>query len=342
MDLNRPMGAMIATLLLGALLLAPLGAYAQSLLIPVPDRRDHVFDPSRQLLYITTTSGNVERYDVNAQTLLSSYSAGTSLTGVDITPDNAYLYVGDEEVSETQGFIRKVNLTSGAVTSIPYDRESNEGGVWMLKIGSQGKGLFTISGSGWSPLKELVLSNDTINFRDDVPGSGISGEVSDSAMISRGSDRSFFFFSETAGGPGQTFFYNAIADNFIPVVQTQVGIANQLSSVNKDGTLIAAEFDGAISILDRQRKTVEILKGETGVIFHPTDDLLYVGDVDGIIVYDTNSWGRLGRIPLGESIPSSRALNDGVMSISDNGDLLFVSTPDGVRMLATDISLELQ
>lgn len=328
--------------LTGLFLLVPVGAYAQSILIPVPDRRDHVYDPSRQLLYITTTDGNVERYDVIAQSLLSPYAVGTSLTGVDITPDNAFLYVGEDEVSETQGFIRKVDLTNGAVSTIPYDRDSNEGGVWMLKIGSQGKALFTISGSGWSPLKELVLSNDSINFRDDVPGSGIFGEVSDSAMISRGSDRSFFFFAETAGGPGQTFFYDAIADNFDFVVQAQVNIEDQLSAVNWDGSLIAAEFDGAISILDRQKNTVEVLKGETGVIFHPTDDLLYVGDVDGIIVYDTDSWGRLGRIPLGESVVSSTALDNGVMTISDSGDLLFVSTPSGIRMLITDIPSEPQ
>src|SRR6266403_2917634 len=60
-----------------------------STLIPVTNHRDLVFDPSRGLLYITTSAGTVQRYNVASQTLLSPLSVGTSLNGADITPDGS-------------------------------------------------------------------------------------------------------------------------------------------------------------------------------------------------------------------------------------------------------------
>jgi DNA-binding beta-propeller fold protein YncE len=84
-----------------------------SVLIPVANGRDHVFDPTRNLLYITTGAGTVQRYDVATQTLLTPLAVGTSLNGADITPDGSALYVADNQTSGTQGFIRKVNLASG-------------------------------------------------------------------------------------------------------------------------------------------------------------------------------------------------------------------------------------
>src|SRR5258708_25331340 len=57
-----------------------------SVLIPVSDRHDFVYDSSRNLLYITTASGQVQRYDVANQTLLTPWIVGSSLNGADITP----------------------------------------------------------------------------------------------------------------------------------------------------------------------------------------------------------------------------------------------------------------
>ena len=55
-----------------------------STLIPVGNRRDLVFDPARDLLYITTSAGTVQRYDVAGQALLPPLAVGTSLNGADI------------------------------------------------------------------------------------------------------------------------------------------------------------------------------------------------------------------------------------------------------------------
>src|SRR6516162_7513723 len=74
-----------------------------SVLIPVANRRDLVFDPTRNMLDITTSSGQVQRYDVANQTLLSPLSVGTSLNGADITLDGSALYVAENQTSGSHG-----------------------------------------------------------------------------------------------------------------------------------------------------------------------------------------------------------------------------------------------
>jgi hypothetical protein len=74
-----------------------------STLIPVPNHRDLVFDPARDLLYITTNAGTVQRYDVGGQQLLSPLNVGTALNGADITPDGSALYVTDSQTSSGNG-----------------------------------------------------------------------------------------------------------------------------------------------------------------------------------------------------------------------------------------------
>src|SRR6476646_8331390 len=56
-----------------------------SILIPVTDHRDLVYDATRNQLDITTKSGTVQRYDLATQTLLPALTVGTSLNGADIS-----------------------------------------------------------------------------------------------------------------------------------------------------------------------------------------------------------------------------------------------------------------
>ena len=75
--------------------------------------RGLVFDPGRNLLYITTAAGTVERYDVTRQALLAPFQVGTSLYGADLSADGQFLYVTDASWGLTQGFLRRVNLDQG-------------------------------------------------------------------------------------------------------------------------------------------------------------------------------------------------------------------------------------
>lgn len=100
-----------------ASLVAP-GAAADGLLIRVPERRDHVFDPQGRILYISTGSGTVERFDLGSGQLLAPFTVGGFLLGLDVTADGRALYVADAIPGETQGFVRKVDTATGAVTDM--------------------------------------------------------------------------------------------------------------------------------------------------------------------------------------------------------------------------------
>ncbi|MFK7740660.1 MAG: YncE family protein [Planctomycetota bacterium] len=143
--------AAAATLAFAALTASGGAATAQSTLVPfAADVRDHVYDEQRGLLYITTDAGTLERYDISQQQLLAPWTIGTSLQGCDITPDGQYLYVCEGAISGGQGFIYRVDLDSGAVTDIAYDRDFGEGGAWDVAIANNGKGFVTTQylGSG--------------------------------------------------------------------------------------------------------------------------------------------------------------------------------------------------
>src|SRR5262249_3160182 len=105
-----------------------------TLLIPVSNRRDLIYDGSRGLLYITTSDGLVQRYDVATPTLLSPWQVGVGLYGADITPDGAFLYATEAVRGATQGMLHRVNLNDGTVTNFTYNLSGGEGGTWAVTI----------------------------------------------------------------------------------------------------------------------------------------------------------------------------------------------------------------
>lgn len=71
------------------------------------------------------------------------------------------------------------------------------------------------------------------------------------------------------------------------------------------------------------------------LFFHPTKDVLFGinSSTDQLIAFNTNSWNELARFSIGENVGASQAFDDGVMTISDEGRHIFVSTPAGARMI---------
>jgi hypothetical protein len=124
--------------------------------IPVPDRNDLIFDPTRDVLYITTASGLVQRWDMATQKLLTPWNVGGILEGGDITQDGKYLYVADGvPVTGHLGVLHQVDLASGAVTNLTYPLGMNEFGGYAVAVASTGKVLVSGQGSDYSiPIEE--------------------------------------------------------------------------------------------------------------------------------------------------------------------------------------------
>ncbi|MEM7555851.1 MAG: Ig-like domain-containing protein [Cyanobacteria bacterium P01_A01_bin.84] len=308
------------------------------ILIPVADRRDLIFSKQKNQLFITTSGGNIERYDIAQRQSLPAFDVGSSLNGGDITTDGNFLYVAEEQRGATQGFIRKVNTSDGTVTNIRYNLERNEGGAWDVKIASNGKALVTtdFEGSGWTPLRELKLSDDTLSQPTNAAGSS-GNEVRQNTDIARSTNRNLLFLTEANISSGPIFTYDALTDTYPSQSNTNTFLGKG-SAVNKDGSLVALQLGSSISILDKGLQSVENLSNlNGGFAFDPVKDLFYAANssTDELITYDSKTWKELSRRKVDEDIKESESFFtfNRPMSVSDDGKYIFLSTPSGVRML---------
>jgi hypothetical protein len=335
-DLNHPFGVGM-----GPFVVHP---PAPTALLPVSDRRDLVYDSTRNLLYITTGHGTVERYDPVNQALLSPFQVGVSLLGADITPDGKYLFAADKQRGATQGVIHRVDLSTGAVTEITYTIGSGEAGSYSVAVAASGKAFFDslVEGTGAVPLRQIDLTTGAVTNRTDA---GTGGQIAQSTLISRGADGGRAFFTEANISSGPAFTYTAAGDAFSHETNTNMFLSTRWSAVNRNDTLIALEmFNSDVTILDVNLKHVKDLGGiDGGVAFDPTQDVLYgVNSTTGqVVAYDTNTWAVKYTLPVGEPVnwmggdggPLS-AYGAGIMTVSSDGKFLFLNTASGVRVYA--------
>ena len=340
--------------------------------IPVADRRDLVFDPTRDLLYITTSAGNIERYNVTTNTLLSAWNVGTELNGADITPDGTSLYVAEGQTVGSEGFLLEVDLGSGSATSIPYTRVSLETGAWDVAIASDGTGFFTtqFGGSGWNPLRQFDLATNALTERNDSEGSGFGGRVRQNTHVARSADRNTLYFAESNISSGPTFTYDATIgdseafsvnlsnatnasisdgtgigtiqlDPFPAQANTSASLSNSIARASRDGSFTAVEvFPENIRIFDSDLNLVDTLTGfDGGFGFDPARDILYAIDTDAdeIVAHDLETRNELYRFAVGENISGagsgiSSNFGSGNFAFTPDGDLMFLSTPTGVRV----------
>ena len=155
--------------------------------------RDLVFDPTRNQLYITTTGGTIERYDVSANKLLTPYGIpGASLIGADLTPDGSVLVVGDATYGATQGVIHRIDLPTGTNTNLTYNLASSERGSYDVVALTNSRVLFSASrgGTGSVPFREVNLSTNTVAIRPDLD------DLSQDSWFSRNADYSRMIVGE--------------------------------------------------------------------------------------------------------------------------------------------------
>jgi hypothetical protein len=306
--------------------------------VPVSNYRDLVYDQTRNMLDITTSTGQLYRYDISAQTLLAPIQVGAVLSGADITPDGSALYVADNERGLIQGWYHKVDLNTGAVTNLPYTSGGNslDGASWDLAVGSNGKALASVrsEGTGNVFLHQINTATDAVTVRNDDPGSGGAGLLHSDTIINRSADRSLFVLAEGNNATGPIFTYSSAGDNFPHSAVLPGNLNNSFPVVNRNGTRIAVNLNGTIRILDQNFGNVQILPVSGGIIFDSTQDIMYVANVgnDKIYAYDTTNWNNFSQTAIGESMGGSfSTYGPGTMAISGDSRI-FLGTPTGIRL----------
>ncbi|MDJ0869720.1 MAG: thrombospondin type 3 repeat-containing protein, partial [Myxococcota bacterium] len=315
-----------ATLLLCLLLAWLPQAASADLLLPVPDRRDHVFDPLGRWLYVTTESGAVERFELPGGRRLPAFGLGGPLNALDVTPDGTALYVAEHYRTGGQGAFARIDVATGRVTRISFDPGSHEYGAWDVAITSTGLGMTTTRGSG--KLRELDTATGSLSI---VPLSTFGYEpIRGEASIGRGADRTLLVFSDAR----PVFTYDAEADRFSPQIHS-VARWNSASGVDRNATLIGVEVETGVKLFTASRLAVGEIPGILGgFVFDSVADVLYGVEPqhDELVLFDTDGLGEIGRMPIGENVGASQTFGDGVMSISDTGQWIALSTPSGIRV----------
>jgi hypothetical protein len=308
-------------------------------LIPVTDRREHVFDPRRNRLYISTSRGAIERYDLATETLLEPLQVGTSLYGIDISADGRWLVAQEGASTGTGGQYLKVDLNlvdagaapSAYLTRIGYANYSLESGGW--DIARTARGTFAadgqFAGSGWVPVRDIdPLTNAT-------PTMPAFGSVRQNTAIGLSPHGRSEIYTESNISSGPITIFDTLTNQVVKSTSTSTFLSGESSAVNRDGTLFGVRLGGT-RIYNRSLGAVTTLTGiDGGIAFHPVSDAFYGVNsaTDQLRVYNTADWSIATTVALGENVTASSAMGGGVMTVALDGGQIFLSTPTGVRVL---------
>ncbi len=307
----------------------------ENLLIPISDRRDHVFDASRGNLIVSTAGGTIERYDISSKSLLNSISLGTSLNGIDITPDNQFLYVSENQSSGDSGRLYKVDLDTESQTTLSFALDAGETGVWDVNIGLNGNGLVSTvhDDTGTIRIRDLSTDLDIVSISVDNP------LVTSAIHFVRSFDHINIMFAESNSTANtKMWVYNSLLknDEFSSFTHEGIPLSNVMSGLNFNTSRIGIKANSnELLVINRFADEPPLRANiDGGLVFHPKRNLLYAVDssANQIVAFTASSATELYRISINEDVTAATSFDRGVMSITDDGNTLFLSTPSGIRM----------
>src|SRR5438067_3059962 len=235
----RPVPPYLQSFLLALLLLAAsvTEIFAQSTLIPINTRRDMVFDHGGNYLYISTSDGFVQRYNVATNQIDNSYNLGGSLNALDIAPDDSFILAAQNNLANGDISFQRLDLSTGEIVNITYlaDAMRQEAGAWDVAIASNGLAFGTSYGAFSARLYQIDLSTNTLSVRpqlhDSVPA------IRGSTEIVRNADGTRLYFLQCGAA---AFSYSSVDDTFGPAGQSDPGVGcGSSGAVNREGTILA-------------------------------------------------------------------------------------------------------
>jgi hypothetical protein len=313
-------------------------------------RRDMVFDHGTHFLYVTTSTGWVERYNLATGALNVIADLSGSPWGLDIATDDSYLLVAEGYHGLAEGTLHKLNLSSETITNINYHLGtgilSGESGAWDVAITSNQRAFFTtqFNGDGYVPLRQIDLTSNAITVRSDAPNPySNSGLINQNTRIRRNATGTRLYFLEPNTSDGPLFTYNVSADAFSRVVQTNQALDYSSAAVNRDGSLIATRIGYGISLDTPSdfQYVRSFSEADSGVVFDPAKDILYAVDASAgeIIAYDTTTFAPKFRFPIGVAVDDLAVAFDwGNLIVSDDSQYLALETTSSIQVINIPVS----
>lgn len=325
------------TLVILAGILCAQSALAGYVELNISNRRDYVFD-NNGVLYISTSSGSILRYNTQTASFLAPFNIGGTLNGIDLSPNGQTLAVADSSTQGANNRIQLVSTATGAATPISFARQSLESGTYMVAWGADNQVLVTsnFAGSGWIPLRRYdPQSNLTATV----------ASVRQSSMLTPSADRKTIAIAEANISSGPITDYDVLSHSFQGSVATQWFTFEV--AVDRDGDkFVVPTYNGAFVYNKTgnsfQQQTLignYASHGPLAAVFSPVNDILFTsewswtGPEHGVRVYNANTMTLIETIdPYPFDWSGNGAMGSGRMEVSPNGRFLAVSIDNGVRL----------
>ena len=284
---------------------------------------DFVYDASRDLLFVSSPQGAVDRIHVSSRELLPRWWVGEWATAMDMAPSGDVLLVCDADASA----VVEVDADTGAVSLIEIPGEDRPFDIVAL---SSGIALFTPyrpGAGGPGPLRQLDLDTHQITTRGDVPI-----DVYYRSLVWRSPNRDRVFLHQTGTDRTWGCIFDAPSDSFL-----SSGRPYYSGAFSPDGKYLATQHG-----ISSGEPTVQILDSTMGVVselyqgpvlafaFSPDGGRLYFADrlTGELVTVSTADWSEISRVDTKYSFDSAHR-----MAVSDDGLWLFVEAEDGVLMI---------
>jgi len=306
--------------------------------IDAPTRVDAVYDVERGLVYISTSEGNLLRYDLENRTYLPPLALGGWLMGMDLSPDGRTLVVADRTCADSEwedegtNWIHVVDLPSWTARRVVFQRNGGETGTFTCAFVNDTTVITTSTypGSGWAPMRRVDLTTDV--------GEQIAIDTANT-MLSATADRSLVFYAKGNNSAGEFGVYDPAMGSFR---QSRLDLHLFEAAANLDGSQFAIPTYTGMRVLDAElreigRIGVSAQSHPIGVAYHPTQDIVYTawyGSPDGIQAHDTQTLQLIGVVDDAIRFPlvGVQAFEQGRLRISPDGEVLLATVPGGVKV----------
>jgi len=318
-------------------------ALTEPVFLAIPDRVDLVFDEKRCFVYVSTSSGVVQSYDIRKKALRPLVDLGDGLAGMDLSPDQNTLLVADTVADpygpDPHNKVFALDLARRRTRPYTFAEESLESGTFMPLFVNDDEFLLTsmFAGSGWVPLRRVSLdTGDAVKLRD----------VLQNTMLALSADGSTVALAESniSSGPASRY---SVAFNEFDTVETDWFLYE--IGISRDGSQFAVPIYGGLYIYNY---TYTYSFGEPvklgthashyalAATYSPDSDIVYVSwnDVSGsessIEALDSNTFEPLFILDDDPGLvhTGNYAFGSGRLRIARSGDMIGATIQNGVRL----------
>jgi uncharacterized delta-60 repeat protein len=307
--------------------------------ISAPGRADMVHDAERNLLYIGTAAGDLLRYSLTTGAFLDPLHLGGSLGGIDISPDGDTLAIADSTNDSSNDWIHVVDLATLTSRTISFPLAADEGSTYTVAFAADHTLLVSslVNGSGSVPLRKVDLASDAVTTL---------ASVQQNIMLTPSADHTVVAYAGWNASSGRHWGHYRVADGTF--TESGTGPSVFEIGVSRDGSQFAVPTNGGTFVYDADMGQIAQFGGverALGLVYSPVADVVYSSSSNAVIVaYDTHTFTKIGTIDPGSWYPYSSwggtlTSAQGRLKTSSDGNLLFSTVPNGVKVYFPDISL---